>query len=147
MLTSRGNAMAGFGRWGLGRTCAMRTCCAPSFLHLALRRRCRFLREERFDGAGGERVRRWRTEARSGMEVGSVLLRSLCAHERRCAYLPQMVTEVATVAKSGFAVVLCDTSAPSRAHRAMRVAASDLGRPYSAAQSQGIAANIHRRQP
>ena len=51
-----------------------------------------------------------------------------------CAYLPQMVTEVATVAKSGFAVVLRDTSAPSRAHRAMRVAASDLGRLYSAAQ-------------
>jgi hypothetical protein len=69
-----------------------------------------------------------------GMEVGSVLPHSLSAHERMCAYLPQMVTEVATVAKSGFAVVLRDTSAPSRAHRAMRVAASDLGRLYSAAQ-------------
>ena len=53
---------------------------------------------------------------------------SLSAHERMCAYSPQMVTEVATVAKSGFAVVLRDTSAPSRAHPAMRVAASDLGR-------------------
>jgi hypothetical protein len=63
-----------------------------------------------------------------GMEVGSVLPHSLSAHERMCAYSPQMVTEVATVAKSGFAVVLRDTSAPSRAHPAMRVAASDLGR-------------------
>ena len=69
-----------------------------------------------------------------GMEV-VLCLRALSLRMRGlCAYLPQMVTEVATVAKSGFAVVLRDTSAPSRAHRAMRVAASDLGRPYSAAQ-------------
>ena len=51
-----------------------------------------------------QRMRRWRTDDRS--RGGSVLPHSLSAHERMCAYLPQMVTEVATVAKSGFAVVL-----------------------------------------